>query len=658
MKKLLFILCFFATLPLFGQTKKYSWDFFDCEIRDILYAVSLDTGISIVADDTVKGKGSFRFVGDDFETGFNSFLSSCRLYVKKIDDVWTVSKFKIEKTDNAFYLDAYDLLPLQVIEKLSLFVSQPITYESLPTNLLNLHFSAATEFELLQSLCMYFTGYEVLKNERGYHFAKNQKMQKHELSLADIVFNFEADGKFFVDVKNAIFTEVLNKFFDFICAEEKKSFCIMANTDVKILRTSFVAKDYLEALNKLCTQNGFESVFVDGIFYIVSNSGAKELLISEPKTWKKYKLNYLKAEKFVPFVNKKVGKIDQIVLPDEYSVLLKVSNGEDLQITELLNYVDVKTQTYLLTLEYITPQDLLKFLPPSVDKNSITVADDNSCIYFKGTEEAYKNVCKEISLCDRPAQRISYDLLILQYDENSENMWSSNFAVNRLSKGNQNNGSVQLGSVMNLNLNVISAFGLNFAANLQSSIEENETRVFADTTLHGISGKKINFQNTNTYRYRDNNVDPETGKPIYSGVTREIISGIKIDILGRVSGNGMITSTVTASVTRQGVDTSSSTGNPPPTTEKIVTTEVCGKSGEVVVLSGLIQNAQTETEKRTPIFSKIPILGNLFKNKNKINQNSQMVIYLVPYLENLENKVEENIETWVINRGNKFLNSL
>jgi Flp pilus assembly secretin CpaC len=237
-------------------------------------------------------------------------------------------------------------------------------------------------------------------------------------------------------------------------------------------------------------------------------------------------------------------------------------------------------------------------------------------------------------------------------------MWSSNFAVNRLSKGNQNNGSVQLGSVMNLNLNVISAFGLNFAANLQSSIEENETRVFADTTLHGISGKKINFQNTNTYRYRDNNVDPETGKPIYSGVTREIISGIKIDILGRVSGNGMITSTVTASVTRQGVDTSSSTGNPPPTTEKIVTTEVCGKSGEVVVLSGLIQNAQTETEKRTPIFSKIPILGNLFKNKNKINQNSQMVIYLVPYLENLENKVEENIETWVINRGNKFLNSL
>ena len=176
--------------------------------------------------------------------------------------------------------------------------------------------------------------------------------------------------------------------------------------------------------------------------------------------------------------------------------------------------------------------------------------------------------------------------------------------------------------------------------------------------MHGVSGKQINFQNTNTYRYRDNNIDPETGKPIYSGVTREIVSGIKIDILGRVSGNGMITSTVTASVTRQGLDTSSSTGNPPPTTEKIVTTEVCGKSGEAVVLSGLIQNAESNDEKRVPLISKIPLLGKLFKNKNKLKQNSQMVIYLVPHLENYEKVDEEDIELWAQNRLEQFLENL
>jgi len=118
----------------------------------------------------------------------------------------------------------------------------------------------------------------------------------------------------------------------------------------------------------------------------------------------------------------------------------------------------------------------------------------------------------------------------------------------------------------------------------------------------------------------------------------------------------MITSTVTASVTRQGTDTSSSTGNPPPTSEKIITTEVCGKSGEVVVLSGLIQKADTENEKRTPVLSKLPLLGNLFKDKEKVSQNSQMVIYLVPHLENYEkrNNSPLSLKNWAEMRCNNL----
>ena len=100
----------------------------------------------------------------------------------------------------------------------------------------------------------------------------------------------------------------------------------------------------------------------------------------------------------------------------------------------------------------------------------------------------------------------------------------------------------------------------------------------------------------------------------------------------------MITSSVTASLSRQGTDTSSSTGNPPPTSEKIVTTEVRGKSGEPVVLSGLVQNQESKEEKRTPFISKIPLIGRLFKSSAKISEKSQMVIYLVPHLEGYEKK--------------------
>ncbi len=95
----------------------------------------------------------------------------------------------------------------------------------------------------------------------------------------------------------------------------------------------------------------------------------------------------------------------------------------------------------------------------------------------------------------------------------------------------------------------------------------------------------------------------------------------------------MITTTVTASISKRGADVSSSSGSPPPTYEKTLTTQVRAFSGETVVLSGLRQNDTTIVEERTPLLSKIPFLGWLFKNRNSRTENTQMVIYLVPHVD-------------------------
>lgn len=657
MKKILCLLWAFLVLPLFAAENKFSWDFSDCEIKDILYAVSLDTGISIVADDTVKGKGNFKFVGSDFEAAFDSFLGAARLFVSKTGDIWTVSRCCVKNLNGSYSLDVCDLTPVQIVEKLSIVVSSVITYDGLPGNPMTMHFKDLSESELLEKVALCFSGYEVVRSEKGYHFSKKTVSKASDYGNSFVKVEKNEKGAFLVDVKNGKLTDVLEKLFE---TEKSRSYCFLAGAENKVARTLFWGDSFEQTLSRLCAQNGLDCVETEGVFYIVVANGSKEKLVQGEKKWIKIALTYLKADRLIPLMNKRLGQCESIVLPDEFSFLVYITDEQKVCLEELVKEVDVKNQTYLLTLKYITPVEFMKHLPPGVDKNSLFLADDNSCVYFKGTDEAYENLCREIKLCDRPVQRLSYDLLILQYDEGSEKNWNSSFSVNRMSMKDRTGGLVQLGSVLNFNLNVVTAFGLNFAANLQSSIEDNRTKVFADTTLHGVSGKKINFQNTNTYRYRDNNVDPETGKPVYSGVTREIVSGIKIEVMGWVSGEGMITSTVTASVTRQGIDTSSATGNPPPTTEKIITTEVCGKSGEVVVLSGLIQNAQTENEKRTPGISKLPLLGNLFKTKEKISQNSQMVIYMVPHLEQYgELKIQnKNLAEWSEQRCKKFVQNI
>ena len=637
----------------------YSWDFSDCSIRDILYVVSLDTGISIVADDTVRGQADFRFTGKDFERAFDSFLNSARLYVSKKDEVWTVSRFRLEEENGFFSLDACDMTAEQIVEKLSLFLEGAITYDVLPAGNLSMHFKGLNESDLLQSVCLRINGFELVKKEWGYHLEKKNSMGNLNVqSFGYTEICVMEDGAISIDVKDSKVGDVLEKLFalkempgvDAANAAEA-GFCILANCEGRIIRSSFIAKDFDEALKIICEQNGLGLVCADGLYYVVSEPQAKEKLASGKKNWFKISLAYTKAEKFLSILNRRFNGLDCIVLPDEMSLLVNACEGDYREIELLKDEVDLKTDTYLVELKFIRPDELIKYLPPGVDRESLFFADDNSCVYFKGTKAAYLSLCEQVKICDRPLVRVSYDLLILQYDEGKENSWRPGFSAGTAGMGNRNGFGVNIGNVLNLNLNVISAFGLDFAAQLQASLDENKASVFADTTLHGVAGKQINFQNTNTYRYRDNNVDPGTGKPLYSGVTKEIVSGLKLDVIGYVSGQGLITSNVTASVTRQGIDTSAATGNPPPTSEKLVTTEVCGKSGEPIVISGLIQNSTTQGNSGTPLISHFPLLGWLFKRSEKTTEKTQMVIYLVPHIDeygsDIQSKSPEGTEDWI-----------
>ena len=422
-------------------------------------------------------------------------------------------------------------------------------------------------------------------------------------------------------------------------------YCFLAAGDSKIQRAKFYAKNFDDLLDILCHQNGLAFSLQDDIYYIFPDSSARDEIILGERKWNSFSLKYESVQNFLPLLSKRFGSLETLSLPQEGLFLCKCNDEEKNQIEELISFSDVQMSIYVVNLKYKKPSEFMEHLPPYIEKASLFLADDSKSLYFRGTEDSYRQLCSQIHLFDVPEKRLSYDLLILQYDQMNQNDWSSSFNVKKISMGDRNSISTMLGSVMAFNLNVVTAFGLTFAAELQASIENNHTKVFADTTLHGVSGKQINFQNTNTYRYRDNNLDPTTGKPVYSGVTKEIVSGIKLDVVGYVSGNGLITSKVTASVSRRGTDTSSSTGNPPPTTEKIITTEVSGKSGEPVILSGLVMNSESESEKGVPFISKIPFLGKLFQSKSKSEEKSQMVIYLVPHFENEDEFFKDNVSS-------------
>ncbi|WP_319784271.1 pilus (MSHA type) biogenesis protein MshL [Oceanisphaera sp. IT1-181] len=59
-------------------------------------------------------------------------------------------------------------------------------------------------------------------------------------------------------------------------------------------------------------------------------------------------------------------------------------------------------------------------------------------------------------------------------------------------------------------------------------------------------------------------------------------------------------------------------------------TIVEARSGEMIVIGGLMQEKQREINSGVPVLSQIPVLGNLFKNRSVSSQKSELVILLRP----------------------------
>ena len=628
-----FLLC--GSFALYAQTggQFISFDFVEQQIREILYAFSTYARVSIIGDDTVTGTANFQYNGTNFEQAFDSFLMANRLFVEKTSDVWIVSRVNISVNNNGrIILDSYDATPAQLMDKLTRKTSATILQDILPSTRLSLHLDVSNAREAVELIMKPFPDYAIEAAAGYIQIVRTQTPIAPLLSAGTGYVNiFEYNNVYEVDINQARLADVLDRLFQ-TAGREYISFI---RPDQTISRARFSNKNLPDTLTIILEQAGGEYREINSLYYIfpLQQSDIISSLRNENKTWERFETKYRLVQEIMPYLQARFGTMQTITLADNNTFLSFVDAETAAEINNFIKSVDIPYRSEAIRLRFIKTEDLYRSLPPTARREDLIDAGDGNTFFFTGSDERRALFLKDLEIIDRPQPRIRYDLFIIQVQDSTNLNWSAEAEARSLRPGDRSMVTGMLGNLLSLNFDIIAVFGYQFAAKLNVAIAENQASVFADTTLFGLSGQEIKFQNTSTYRYRDSNIDPETGRPIYSGVTREIVSGLLLEIRGWVSGDGMITTSVTASVSKRGADVSSSTGNPPPTSERVLTTHVRARSGETVVLSGLRQNDSTIVEQRTPFISKVPVLGWLFTSKNNTVENTQIIIYLVPHVD-------------------------
>jgi len=629
-----------------ADTKKNNFQFIDQKYGDILYALSSWSGIPIVADETVTGTASFQFAGTEFEKAFDSFLSVNKLYVNKNDKVWTVSHILavVNSDGQTVAIDALDASPSQILDRLSRLTGISILYDAIPSTKISIHIASATAEDITKLVMKPFAGYAVENGESSILIKRIQDAPVAGLS------NINAGSRqMTLTRKNNLYDAEINQarvseILDTLCGEEGRSYSNFLKSDPVLTGIKVEGKSFDEMLSIVLEQSGSELAQKNGVLYFVpaTVNNATDKIRETNSSWRVLTTSYIRTDKAISLLTARFNGLKTIPVPNTDSFLLYAENSKQNEIDEFIGLIDRNSPDDVIKLKYISTADFMKVLPPTVKKEDLTDTGTGNSFFFRGPSELKAEFLDELQEIDKPKTRIRYDMLIIQYESTSDLSWECGADIRRLEPGDITAIAGSFENLLSLKFDVISLFGYQFSAKLNASLAENSAQIFADTTLHGISGENIKFQNTSTYRYRDSNVDAETGKSVYTGITREIVSGVVLEINGWVSGDGMVTMNINASVSKRGADVSTKTGNPPTTSEKIISTKLNTANGEPVILSGLVQNDSSIVEQWVPFISRIPVLGWIFRDHNSTKAKTEMIIYIVPHVTNGSDSAEKS----------------
>ncbi|WP_145139721.1 type II secretion system secretin GspD [Pseudomonas duriflava] len=118
-----------------------------------------------------------------------------------------------------------------------------------------------------------------------------------------------------------------------------------------------------------------------------------------------------------------------------------------------------------------------------------------------------------------------------------------------------------------------------------------------------------------------------TSESTYSSV-QYVQTGVILDVIPRINPGGL----VYMDIQQQVSDASSTTdanGNPSIST-RAVTTQVAVQSGQTILLGGLIQQSEAESDNSVPYLSRIPGLHWLFGNTSRSRGRSELIVLITP----------------------------
>jgi type II secretory pathway component GspD/PulD (secretin) len=702
-----------------GAQQVRTMDFRNQNIIDILMVLAEVSDTSIIPDETVGGTASFHFTDSDLMDALDAFLSQYKLYRQREGNVIRVSRINAsyDQGRRRVSMKADDVELESLVKALARSINRSILYDSLPQVTLSVDIEDEEPRKVLDILMLKLPDF-ILEEDDSWFYLRRIPPDLPGTKSSQIDRISREGDSYSINIEHGRFLDVIAELFK----KGDREYSLLSRSDSVLENLYFSNKDFEGLLRIILEQGNADYTVNNGIYYIVElqrrdvlkklkqtvivplrhipaqdfpsilpaeysagnvlkiDKNSNTLILTgtseeinpirefaaaidhpaEGLRYGRFELKYIGVKELLDMTPTKLLPMAPAVVPETNAFIVQGSEESLAALENFVAAVDRKDEGYPIRLKFIKIDELLKNLPPSVKGEDLRDSGYPNLIFFTGPQEKRELFLRELAVIDKPKPQIRYELLVVEYMKSNEKRFNKNYSASKLEEKLAPDFSFlgNLSNIMNLNFDVVAQFGYQFALNLSAQIGENLAQVYADTTLNGLSGQEIRFQNTDTFRYQEFEVDADTGNLSRTGVTREISSGLIVGLNGWISGDDMITMSVNATVSKQNSNPSTDSTVIPSTSERVVNTQIRTPSGKPVVLSGLIKETAEKNNKKIPILGDIPLIKHLFGESFNNKEKTEIVIYIVPYLvpdEDEENdiplKLERYYHTFIEGRG-------
>lgn len=260
------------------------------------------------------------------------------------------------------------------------------------------------------------------------------------------------------------------------------------------------------------------------------------------------------------------------------------------------------------------------------ETGTMTVSSDGNCMIVKDHQENVGNIKALLAELDLPSPQVHIKARIVTIDKSVSTQLGIKWDYTELTRSPANvlNAATDL-SVVNPTTNILFGFirdNWTLETELSAMQEKKQLQMLSSPRIVVLNGQKAEIKQGKEVPYETTGTDNIAASTSF----REAL--LSLTVTPKILHNNFLRLDV--KVTNDSIDESHSVESQPLLNRQEIQTNLFLEDGVTVVIGGILAKGSDLANQEVPWLSEVPIVGNLFKNKDELERTYELLVFLTP----------------------------